>query len=282
MVRSARRDPCFLAHDGTGRPHLPEHLILRDTLYLLQGISGKYVHLSPSTNADGNNDLVFEDDPVSDCDDVLFITSIRLQRYVISTPTKTLVHRLAEVGHLYMRVDAFVREREGQVGVGMIEQSLCHHLQTQLTEYYRLIAILESQMSVSTSTDGSQRQSAMEEGSIREEESGLTLKRLDVWIEDWRLRMRMMSVCVEGAKGSGLSSVTVCGYSQYHVGAHGGALVNLIHGYTDNGDPFVRKFTDQLLEEVSPLLHISPVCLTMISAGVKTVLRHTTQVAFLR
>ncbi|KAI0939289.1 hypothetical protein AcW1_004371 [Taiwanofungus camphoratus] len=201
-----------------GRPHLPEHLILRDTLYLLQGISGKYVHLSPSTNADGNNDLVFEDDP----------------RYVISTPTKTLVHRLAEVGHLYMRVDAFVREREGQVGVGMIEQSLCHHLQTQLTEYYRLIAILESQMSVSTSTDGSQRQSAMEEGSIREEESGLTLKRLDVWIEDWRLRMRMMSVCVEGAKG-----------------AHGGALVNLIHGYTDNGDPFVRKFTDQLLEEVS-------------------------------
>jgi gamma-tubulin complex component 3 len=27
--------------------------------------------------------------------------------------------------------------------------------------------------------------------------------------------------------------------------------VNLIHSYTDNGDPFVRHFTDQLLEEVS-------------------------------
>ena len=35
--------------------------------------------------------------------------------------------------------------------------------------------------------------------------------------------------------------------------AQGGALVNLIHSYTDNGDPFVRKFTDQLLEEVCPL-----------------------------
>lgn len=35
------------------------------------------------------------------------------------------------------------------------------------------------------------------------------------------------------------------------LGAHGGALVNLIHGYADNGDPFIRKFTDQLLEEVS-------------------------------
>ena len=32
--------------------------------------------------------------------------------------------------------------------------------------------------------------------------------------------------------------------------AHGGALVNLIRSYADNGDPFVRKFTDQLLEEV--------------------------------
>jgi hypothetical protein len=34
------------------------------------------------------------------------------------------------------------------------------------------------------------------------------------------------------------------------VDSHGGALVNLIHGYTDNGDPFIRKFTDELLEEV--------------------------------
>lgn len=26
--------------------------------------------------------------------------------------------------------------------------------------------------------------------------------------------------------------------------------MNLIHSYTDNGDPFIRKFTDELLEEV--------------------------------
>ena len=35
--------------------------------------------------------------------------------------------------------------------------------------------------------------------------------------------------------------------------AHGGALVNLIHGYAENGDPFIRKFTNQLLEEVTTL-----------------------------
>lgn len=73
----------------------------------------------------------------------------------------------------------------------MIEQSLCHHLQTKLTEYYRLIAVLESQMPSGEAGTND----------LREEETGLTLRRLDVWINEWRLRMRMMSVCVEGARG---------------------------------------------------------------------------------
>lgn len=38
--------------------------------------------------------------------------------------------------------------------------------------------------------------------------------------------------------------------AQVLLDSHGGALVNLIHSYTDNGDPFVRRFTDELLEEV--------------------------------
>ena len=97
-----------------------------------------------------------------------------------------------------------MREREGRVGVGMIEQSLCHHLQTQLTEYYRLIAVLESQMAAVPHSDDPGRANGVEDERPREEETGLTLKRLDVWIEDWRLRMRMMSVCVEGARGINL------------------------------------------------------------------------------
>ncbi|KAG1755711.1 gamma-tubulin complex, component 3 [Suillus lakei] len=181
-----------------GRHHLPEHLLLRDTLYLLQGISGKYVHLSLS-DKDAQPKLVFVED----------------SKYIIPPPTKSLIHRLSEVGHLYARIAAFVSTQD-RPSVGMIEQSLCHHLQMLLTEYYRLIAVLESQMgNAPNSAPGSQSNSVGEE-------------------TEWRLRMRMMSVCVEGAHD-----------------AQGGALVNLIHSYTDNGDPFVRKFTDQLLEEVS-------------------------------
>jgi len=88
----------------------------------------------------------------------------------------------------------------------MIEQSLCHHLQSQLTEYYRLIAVLESQLNIAFNVqDQDTRTSSASmpvEPDPRTEESGLTLKRLDVWVNEWRLRMRMMSVCVEAAKGT--------------------------------------------------------------------------------
>ena len=130
---------------------------------------------------------------------IIIKRKIAFQKHMIAGPTKVLIHRLSEVGHLYSRVEAFVRDREAKPGVGMIEQSLCHHLQAQLTEYYRLVAVLESQMSGPPHSGG--------EGNIRGgEETGLTLKRLDVWINEWRLRMRMMSVCVEGARGNCCSS----------------------------------------------------------------------------
>ncbi|KAF8484717.1 gamma-tubulin complex DGRIP91/SPC98 component, partial [Russula ochroleuca] len=203
----------------SGYPHIPELPLLRDALYLLQGISGKHVRFA--TGKDGGTEMSLHFTENSE--------------YRISTPTKQLIHRLSEVGHLYIRVDRFIREREARSGIGMIEQSLCHHLQSQLTEYYRLIAVLESQLNIASNAQDQDARASLSVGpDPRVEESGLTLKRLDVWVNEWRLRMRMMSVCVEAAKDT-----------------HGGALVNLIHSYTENGDPFVRKFTDQLLEEVS-------------------------------
>jgi gamma-tubulin complex component 3 len=100
-------------------------------------------------------------------------------------------------------VSSFVQAREGQPTVGTIEQSLCHHLQTQLTEYYRLVAVLESHMAVGAQSNASDWLNASAtEVNVREQVTGLTLRRLEVWIDEWRLRMRMMSVCVEGAKGT--------------------------------------------------------------------------------
>lgn len=137
---------------------------------------------------------------------------IYLQHNIITAPTQALIHRLAELGHLYCRVESFVRERENAPGVGMIEQSLCHYLQAQLTEYYRLIAVLETQLSPS----GRQGATSPNDANPAEAETGLSLRRLDVWVNDWRLRMRMMSVCVEGARGKTFfNSNAVSSFSYY-------------------------------------------------------------------
>jgi gamma-tubulin complex component 3 len=118
---------------------------------------------------------------------------------VIPAPTKVLIHRLAELGYLYNRVEGFVRQRDSASEIGMIEQSLCHYLQAQLTEYYRLIAILETQMS--------QNDNLVIVADQVENNTGLSLRRLDVWINEWRMRMRMMSVCVEGAKSTSIAAL---------------------------------------------------------------------------
>ncbi|KAG8721853.1 Microtubule-nucleating Tub4p (gamma-tubulin) complex component [Ceratobasidium sp. 394] len=195
-----------------GRPQLSEDLLLRDVLYLLQGISGKYVRFD-HTQTKEEKCVVFVEDGI----------------HTIPSPMRSLVHRLSELGYLFTRVSEFVQSRTGKPTTGLIEQSLCHHLQQQLTEYYRLLAVLEAQS-----------QAPIADSDIETEDSGLTLRRLLVWTEEWRLRLRMMSICVENC-----------------LDAHGGTLINLIHTYTDNGDPFVRRFTDQLLEEVSKPFFVS-------------------------
>jgi len=91
----------------------------------------------------------------------------------------------------------------------MIEQSLCHYLQTQLTEYYRLIAVLETQLASNQTNDFNSQNTKPSEG------SGLSLRRLDVWVNEWRLRMRMMSVCVEGARGHFTLAISIKRYINY-------------------------------------------------------------------
>lgn len=44
------------------------------------------------------------------------------QVHVIPAPTRSLIHKLSELGHLYSRVSAFVKDREGRHSVGLIEQ----------------------------------------------------------------------------------------------------------------------------------------------------------------
>ena len=49
-----------------GKPHLPEEALLRDALYILQGISGKHINLLQGDTAGSDSKLIFNEDPVRD------------------------------------------------------------------------------------------------------------------------------------------------------------------------------------------------------------------------
>lgn len=65
-----------------------------------------------------------------------------------------------------------------------------------MAEYHRLLAVLESQMSLfAPTTDPPDEDLKPAEG------AGLTLMRLGLWTEEMRLRMRLMAMVVDDAKG---------------------------------------------------------------------------------
>ena len=68
-------------------------------------------------------------------------------------------------------------------------QSFCSALSQELTEYYRLIAVLDGQL----------KQQQQEVG------VGMTLRRLLVWTHDPRERLQMLAVLVDGCKRKSLS-----------------------------------------------------------------------------
>jgi gamma-tubulin complex component 3 len=110
------------------------------------------------------------------------------------------------MGVMYRKVTAFTKDQEKRKGmteqvslfpfIGVItdSQSLCHFLHHELSEYHRLLAVLESQMSLTAPN-------TEETSHTPAESSGLTLLRLGLWTEEMRLKMKMMVQVVEDVKG---------------------------------------------------------------------------------
>lgn len=167
--------------------------LLRDIIYILQGIDGKWIQFTEVEEAhipgyDGviiepNNDLFTEAG-------IQFTTSTT---HSIPAPTRDLLHTLAELGWLFKKISRGIEKGKEREDCGMIEQSLHSALGIELTEYFRLIAVLEGEVN--------DLNEEFEEGVGGENQSGaLTLRRLLVWTEDIRLRMRMMAVLIEESK----------------------------------------------------------------------------------
>ncbi|KAI9138608.1 Spc98 family-domain-containing protein [Paraphysoderma sedebokerense] len=202
---------------------VPESLLLRDLIYVFQGIDGRFIKYNDEKQ------------------------EYRVERLIgVPRPTRELIHKLSEMGYLYKRINQFLTEKEQDTAYGLVGQSFISALRTELTSYYRLISILESQIcksfmdtqtgsssptdsfSALSSSDLDQAPSATELSS-----KGLTLRRLLVWSIDPMQRLRMMVALIES-----------CGEFK------GGALVSAVHGYIHHGDRVVKEFVGSVLSEI--------------------------------
>ncbi|KAJ6791406.1 gamma-tubulin complex component 3 [Iris pallida] len=181
-----------------------ESALVRDILYVSQGIDGRYVKF----------------DERLDSYDML--ESIRVPR-----STYTMVRRLSELGFLFRKVRNYINETMSKFvaeEVGTVGQAFASALQDELAEYYKLLAVLESQSMNPIPS------SALDAGSPA---SYLSLRRLSVWLAEPMVRMRLMAVLVDRCQD-----------------LRGGAMAGTIHGQAQHGDPLVQEFMGRLLRRV--------------------------------
>ncbi|KAI9275027.1 Spc98 family-domain-containing protein [Helicostylum pulchrum] len=180
--------------------YVTESDLLRDLIFIFQGIDGQYIKFNPELN------------------DYSLISGIS-----VSKPMEEMVFKLADIGWLYIKIRKFIQLNVDNPNIGLVGQSLCAALQHELTEYYKLIAILEAQI-----------EKQIADKSFSNDQQSLTLKRLMVWTLDCTQKLRLMSILVD-----------VCQDQK------GGALMTTIHNYTKHGDPFFRKYLTDMLQVVS-------------------------------
>eukprot|EP00026_Physarum_polycephalum_P001520 Phypoly_transcript_01522.p1 GENE.Phypoly_transcript_01522~~Phypoly_transcript_01522.p1 ORF type:complete len:898 (+),score=123.02 Phypoly_transcript_01522:59-2752(+) len=204
---------------------VPEGALIRDVIYVFQAIDGKYVKY------DSKRDMYIVDPNVG-----------------VSKPVRDLVTRLCELGWLYRRVKLYIDENATKVSIGLIHQSLCAALQQELTDYYRVIAVLEAQInqltptphphlipatptSALTATSSSLYPIPPSHPPVSNGAGSLTLRRLAYWSQGPLQNMRLLAIIADGLTG-----------------LRGGAIISFLECHTRNGDPEIRKRVVHLMK----------------------------------
>jgi hypothetical protein len=140
----------------------------------------------------------------------------------LSTPTRGLVLRICEAGWLFRRVSQFSKSRSSLASGGLMLQGFISGIQDELSEYYRLVAILQAQIGSDSST------------------SDLTLRKLVVWTQEPLQRLRFMALLCHAAQGK-----------------KGGELVSALAAYVRHGDALVNSLCRKLVRPAcAPLLQM--------------------------
>ncbi|KAA0721926.1 Gamma-tubulin complex component 3 -like protein [Triplophysa tibetana] len=176
----APKAPNRQRRDGDGSAEIGEAALVRDLLYVFQGIDGKFVKMSSPENS-------YKIDP-----------KVPLCKSLRDTSS-----RLAELGWLHNKIRKYTDSHSLDRAFGLVGQSFCAALHQELKEYYRLLSVLHAQVSVP------QIQVEDDQGVNDSMESSLTLRRLLVWTYDPKVRLKTLAALVDycqGRKGGELAS----------------------------------------------------------------------------
>lgn len=161
--------------DGDPAGEVSEAALVRDILYVFQGIDGKFIKMNVQENC-------YKID----------------SKVVLCKSLRDTSSRLAELGWLHNKIRKYTDARSLDRAFGLVGQGFCAALHQELKEYYRLLSVLHSQLQVED-----------DQGVTICTESALTLRRLLVWMYDPKVRLKTLAALVDfcqGRKGGELAS----------------------------------------------------------------------------
>lgn len=85
------------------------------------------------------------------------------------------------------------------LGPGRVQQAFVFSLKEDMTEYYRLMAVLEAQLNLDAERAGRSEEGGRGGGGGGGGSEGLTLRRLAVWVVDPLERLKLMATLVAAA-----------------------------------------------------------------------------------
>ncbi|KAJ2745806.1 Microtubule-nucleating Tub4p (gamma-tubulin) complex component [Coemansia sp. BCRC 34301] len=173
--------------------------LLQDLIYVMQGIDGTYVHWNRLKSA----------------------YTIRPDTH-LSRPTRSMVASLSELGGLTKDIQGYIGHVDDRGR--LFEQSFCTELKAEMTDYYKLVADIESRLFKGPRT-------------LRPGESplGVTLRRMFNWTIEARQKLRLMAMAI----------------AKVQEGKGGGDILSTISTLVDDGDPFIQSFAQRLLKTAS-------------------------------
>ena len=174
--------------ESESRGERDERDLVRDALYACQGIDGECIAFSPAEQA--------------------YVIAPNVN---VSAGRRNLIKCVTEIGWLFKKVKGALGETRASGvdvddGDGSTRQAFRAALQRELADYYKLIAVLESQAQLPIVSFAKEASGGRADGG----DGYLTLRRLFVWLTEPLKTMRTLAILVDathGKRGGGMLAV---------------------------------------------------------------------------